>query len=95
MSARWQRYKAEIIGHFVQGGIAGSLVGLSPLAPNTKVAAAMITVAVLLMWASWNYQYAGFLKKQDTVMRDWRDYMVGFIPIGLLCLAVSLLITWR
>ena len=39
------------------------------------------TIACVWLWMSERYQWFGFAKYQDSIKRDWRDYMV--LPIGV------------
>ena len=86
---RWQRYKWSIIGHVVQGQIAGAAMGLAPLAPTLLLGLAMLAFGIVLLLASACYQWAGFAKERDAVKRDWRDYILGWAPVCALCLAIS------
>ena len=76
---RWEQFPGSILGHILQGGVCGALIATGEVGP--------IAVGTVWMAASSFYQWAGFAKYGDTVKRDWKDYLVGFIPAGLVTLA--------
>ena len=77
-SERWQLHRRSIIGHVVQGAIAGAAMGLAPLAPTPVFGMAMLAFSIILLVASACYQWAGFVKTGDSLKRDWRDYLIGW-----------------
>ena len=74
---RWRAYPLSIIGHHVQGAVAGALMGVG----DAYLAGGGLT----LLGLSMAYQWAGWAKYRDSVKRDIRDYIVGWCigaPLG-------------
>ena len=97
---RWELWTPQIVSHIVQGIICGAGMGLPFLAwgqqwtpPAWGAAWAGFVGGALWMTWSFCYQIAGFLKKGDTLPRDWRDYLAGW-PLGFAPLLVWGAVEW-
>lgn len=69
---RWEDWTPEILSHIIQGAACG--VGMA--CGSWELFAA----GFAWMLFSCFYQLCGFLKKNDTVAKDVRDYLVGCAP---------------
>ena len=87
--SRWQLYPGSIVGHVMQGAIAGAAMGVAPLAPTLLLGLAMLAFGIVLLLASACYQWAGYVKTNDSLKRDWRDYLIGWLPTCPACLLIS------
>ena len=69
---RWRNYSPSILGHMGQGAAAAVAVVYAywfwPLA----------VLGCLILATNMAYQIFGYIRKKDSLRRDWRDYMVGF-----------------
>ena len=69
----WRKYKWGYLSHFAQG-VAGAALCLTP-EPQALAGLCLLGLCVA-------YQWAGWVKKGDTVARDLMDIGIGF-GVGL------------
>lgn len=65
---RWERWGWSILGHMAIGWFAALLAHRD-----------LGWQAACVLALSANYQWAGYVRKNDTVRRDLRDYQIGYM----------------
>ena len=80
----WRLYPFSMVGHHVQGAIAGAVV----LAASTQLVVTAVLWTVLYVC----YQGLSVLRKDDSPGLDIADYMVGF-GVGVVAIVTFRLVS--
>jgi len=104
---RWSNWGWAILGHLAYGAVCGVLM-LLPLsvargnpewfpfiltAHDVAIIVCLPLASIALLALAMTYQWAGYVRKHDTLRRDVRDYVIGF-GFGLGASAIYAIVSW-